>query len=104
MSLELGFRILLISQNPDSLSCIPDSTSKNLSDFAIRIPLHRVESSTVAVQLSEAGDNVLTKPHFKLLILLYSKNYESNTASAGQTVSLECCVMRILVIMETDNA
>ena len=46
---DFGFRIPLISQNPDSLSCIPDSTSKNLSDFAIRIPLHRVKSSTVAL-------------------------------------------------------
>ena len=49
-SVELGFLITIVSEIPDSLSCIPDSiskifpdsgsTSKNFLDSGIRIPLH----------------------------------------------------------------
>ena len=37
---EVGFQILIVSRIPDSLSCIPVSTSQNFPDSGIRIPLH----------------------------------------------------------------
>ena len=36
--MELGFRIRIFSGIPKSLSCIPDSTSKNFLDLEFRIP------------------------------------------------------------------
>ena len=42
LSVELGFRIPMVSR-------IPDSMSKKFSDSAIRTPLHRAKSSTVAL-------------------------------------------------------
>ena len=55
LSVELGFRIAIVSGIPDSLSCIPDSTSnfsqildstiKNVLDSGIRIRLHEAKSS-----------------------------------------------------------
>ena len=47
LSLGLGFWIPIVSGIPDSLSCIPDSTTqdssfhgKNVPHFGIRFPLH----------------------------------------------------------------
>ena len=45
-SVELGFRIPIVSGILDSYSCIPDSTSKNFQDSGIRIPLHGAKFST----------------------------------------------------------
>ena len=39
LMVEKGFRILFITGIPDSLSCIPESTSQNLPDSRIRITL-----------------------------------------------------------------
>ena len=40
LSVRLGFWIPIVSGNPYSLSCNPDSTGKHFLDSRIRIPLH----------------------------------------------------------------
>ena len=40
LKVGLGFRIPIVSCIRDSLTCIPDSTSKNFPDSGIWIPLH----------------------------------------------------------------
>ena len=40
LSVELGFWISILSRILDSMSCIPDSRSKNFTDFGIWTPLH----------------------------------------------------------------
>ena len=59
--MELGFRIPMVSRILDCLSCIPDSTSKNLSDSAIRILLHEVKSFTVILHSLFTSESVELK-------------------------------------------
>ena len=52
----------MVSRIPDSLSCISaDSTSKNLSDSAIRIPLNVVKSFTVTLHPLFTSESVELK-------------------------------------------
>ena len=46
LSVELGFLIPFVCGIQNSLSCFPDSASKNFPDSGIQIPLHRATIST----------------------------------------------------------
>lgn len=53
--MELGFRILIVSEIPDSLSCIPDSASKSFPDYRFhkqKFPRFRV----LQVKVSQIPD------------------------------------------------
>ena len=55
LSVEPGFWIPTVSVIPDSLSCIPDSTSKRFLDSGIWIPLH--EANLGVGSILSAGRN-----------------------------------------------
>ena len=58
---DLGFRFAIVSGIPDSFGWIPDSTSKNLSDFRIRI---------TSPSYSTVSDSTILSTDFKIKKLL----------------------------------
>ena len=77
--MELAFRILMVSRITDSLSCIPDFMSKNLSDSAIRIPLHGVESSTVTLHPLLTFESVKLKAKCGTILTMENRQKKPNS-------------------------
>ena len=85
LKVGLGFRIPIVRRIRDSLTCIPDSTSKNFPDSGIWIPLHRTWGEIYKQNVSEMYSNLyLPLLPFRPLLLVYTWRHGGHFGSQEQ--------------------